>query len=1082
MGIELENIPFFAQTGKFRVLLVPVGDKHSSTFGTVFTILDKLCNTLELDAQTITPTVFNFKGTVPFSLTKCKSLTYLPFLLRLTDPLMPHLDYHVVIGTTQADTIDEALSLHAMFDKIVRETETSATPFLFVFTTSDFDEDQLPLNIIQISNNKDTDITRRIREGFVRYVTDYLMKLEPFCDDLKNSKDQSPSLFQLGSYAYMLGGVDEASQYFSSSMKHKPPPIVTAASFEVFQSVGIKFEIEKSFYEKEFSLLKDDSTQLPPEAISSLVYSSRLPDKTAYVRCLLRNSYRYPKVSRTLLLKSLELLKDKNQSQYISLTLLLLKHTGNVRTFIFRCSKAMKQGFQMPDFLLQEYVKSITEGNDWCEQRIVPATELFVSQSVPRHIKNQLLEYLLKYLHVIHERQQKLILSLIPTNVDIPATLLMNVNELTFLPQIYPVQEAKFRRSNVFIYSPLEKKTISTICSSGDELSFSLTLYNPLLIPLTFDKISLKATNSISYPTILTIPSKKTITTTLILKACEIGEIVLEGFVYIIGNINGSYKLQTPLTFPIVEQIPILTFKQITQFKSEIIENSILKFNFEVINPSNKSIEIKNIKFSAIPSVLTSTSLPIEYPPLIKPSLPDVIQYNETYPFSIIFNSDETNSLLSFAIDYGNELYFRRFELNQQFIIKSGPKIKLIKDISLDDHDDFDSGTINLMFIIENPLDEPIIISSNITNEKTFIKANEIGSLILQVKRFEIDIDSNTTNFECEGLDRSHIRKCEANAVKEKNSPLTKDDNDFLLFLLNQSRSKDVPCIQFEESTGEHRFFDILSLQNISSKNFTTLLNCLQSISGPPEIKDVQITKKMILQESIRKFLAAHEYIAPGGGLSPWGRAVLVANSENDDPTILFIELIRAEIIDVNLSSQSNGSVGITDIIERTFSLFQIKTEIPEELEKNSKLGNFEITSGLIYSSIRALLHMIVCGTYLYYTKEPSVSELMDIINDAPFKSFKPLKTGTLMRFLLESSEETVCEFLDKWEIPRKQLKKDVLSAVKWWGNINRATEELKQRSLRPNSRVSNLKNFLVLFECANQFVEKRSAKVLKYL
>jgi hypothetical protein len=54
-------------------------------------------------------------------------------------------------------------------------------------------------------------------------------------------------------------------------------------------------------------------------------------------------------------------------------------------------------------------------------------------------------------------------------------------------------------------------------------------------------------------------------------------------------------------------------------------------------------------------------------------------------------------------------------------------------------------------------------------------------------------------------------------------------------------------------------------------------------------------------------------------------------------------------------------------------------------------------------------------------------------------------------------------------------------SALRWWGSMRRATEELKQRSLKPNSRVSNLRNFVVLFECADEFVRSRAESLRRW-
>ena len=271
----------------------------------------------------------------------------------------------------------------------------------------------------------------------------------------------------------------------------------------------------------------------------------------------------------------------------------------------------------------------------------------------------------------------------------------------------------------------------------------------------------------------------------------------------------------------------------------------------------------------------------------------------------------------------------------------------------------------------------------------------------------------------------------------------------------------------------------ILAQQNISSTRFSTLFECLCAVSPPKKASSPnETTPEYIISESIRRFLIAHEYIAPGGGLSPWGRAVLVANTGIDMSSILFIELIRADIMDSDFNS-SFSSVSITDLIERIFSLFPSETEISSHLIE-SHIEYFAPTTHIISSMILLLINLIICDTYISIANEPNFDELLNILSQNPLKKINEYSTGVLMRFLLESSNEKRKEFIQSCS--RKKLKKDVENAVNWWKSLNRATVELKQRSLKPNSRVSNLKTFLVLFECANHFVEKTIDDVLRLL
>ncbi|OHT03576.1 hypothetical protein TRFO_29005 [Tritrichomonas foetus] len=305
------------------------------------------------------------------------------------------------------------------------------------------------------------------------------------------------------------------------------------------------------------------------------------------------------------------------------------------------------------------------------------------------------------------------------------------------------------------------------------------------------------------------------------------------------------------------------------------------------------------------------------------------------------------------------------------------------------------------------------------------------------------------------------------------NNPESPPYDEFLPLLLAQNSISE-PC-----QLNNTLISQILAQQNISSTRFTTLFDCLRAVSPPKKAESPEeMTPEFVISESVRRFLTSHEYIAPGGGLSPWGRAILVANTGLDMSSILFIEMVRADAMDSNFDS-SFGSVSITDLIERTFSLFPTETEVPEEFCE-SHLGYFSPAAHIVSHVILSVMKLIICETYISVSKQPDLNELTVILDKLPFTSFKEHSTGILMRFLLESPDEKRKAFIQS--VPRKQLKKDVNNAISWWKSLNKATVELKQRSLKPNSRVSNLKNFLVMFECANHFVEKTIDDVLRIL
>lgn len=297
---------------------------------------------------------------------------------------------------------------------------------------------------------------------------------------------------------------------------------------------------------------------------------------------------------------------------------------------------------------------------------------------------------------------------------------------------------------------------------------------------------------------------------------------------------------------------------------------------------------------------------------------------------------------------------------------------------------------------------------------------------------------------------------------------------EFLPLILEQARMK-------QECVDPNKIFtEVLSAQNIVSRRFLTLFDCLESVTAPSYEKSDDVSIDFIITESIRRFLTAHEYIAPGEGLSPWGRAVLCANAGFDEIAILFIELIRADTMDAELNDMPvTSGVGVTDIIERIFSLFPSSTPFPPELHK-SHLSGFLTVAHMVNSALFMLMQVIILTTYLTAKKTIDIDELGEIYKKIPFRNFKSYSTGALMRFILESNDENLTLFIK--DVPDKQaLKDDVEKAFDWWNCLCRATRELKQRSLRPNSRVSNLINFLMLFECADQFIQKRRQSLAKY-
>jgi hypothetical protein len=294
--------------------------------------------------------------------------------------------------------------------------------------------------------------------------------------------------------------------------------------------------------------------------------------------------------------------------------------------------------------------------------------------------------------------------------------------------------------------------------------------------------------------------------------------------------------------------------------------------------------------------------------------------------------------------------------------------------------------------------------------------------------------------------------------------PFPPASDDFLPFMLQQNQITEfVPLDQAIFST-------VLTQQNRATRPFATLFDTLQSLSSPAPAEPRPT--EFIVSEAIRRFLTALEYIAPGGGLSAWGRAFLVANACADEATILFLELVRGD----SMTAQYDGSevsVPIVEIVERAFSLFETPSGCLFETT-----SHFSSIFNMARTALGNLLQIITCCVH---GEAGGIEPLESVIPRLPFRLWRGNGSGALMRFLFESPEPKIGEFLERVE-DRGQVRADIESALRWWGSMRRATEELKQRSLKPNSRVSNLRNFVVLFECADEFVRSRAESLMRWL
>ena len=776
--IENIPIPLVSNEAGVKVLLTAVGVKLPSAFKLLHSVLLSECESFDIDVNSVAPESFRINGQVKFSIQVCESSDALKFLLGLADPLAPHLDFQVVVGAAVAESQKDLIDCAKDFDHTVQSSVSNSVPCLFVFSSSTFDGSQLPECATQIPSNSDeNDIKRRVRQGFLSRSMEYIHKISEQCDELLKEKDNPENLAKLASYAFMLGGYSAASEYYSQALKYRQSYKIFSLAYDFATDKNLKIDFDKNSFDRDMpsqlSGLREDNS-FPNECASAISYAFKTTNALVQARTLIRIASKVPEYSRPLLHLAADTLRTKKpSSSYYQLVLLLLFHYGHKRTFHFYCDQYINNTKSAPSFLLKAFADVVTSSNDWVEQRVNPAAKLFSSQSVPRVIKNDLMVYLLTYLHRISAEKQKEIIDLIPSNMEIDSKILIDVRSVESIPQNSPINEASVGKSNVFIYSPLQRRSSEKRCAAGDEISFGFQLYNPLSIPLTFDMISLNATNAVVYPVATTIPPKKAIYLALLLKAQDVGNLEVTGFTFVTKNLTGTYKLSKPIVMDVIETLPALVMKQPYRFETQLVENSNVNIAFELINTSNAAVDLKSIKFAPIPPILTPTSLPIAYPPAVNPPLPPSLQPGQSHQFELSFIADHSNTILSFAVEYGKEKYTRRFELNQELTILDGPRISHIQVVSLDDHDDFDTNSVTFMAVISNPFTNPVSVTNNVDETSIVIEPKAFGTFLLNIDRIDINIDPKLKKWSTDGLDSEHIRKCESAAVKAKNAPLT---------------------------------------------------------------------------------------------------------------------------------------------------------------------------------------------------------------------------------------------------------------------------------------------------------------------
>lgn len=777
-------VSFISSSGKVRILLMPVGLKLPAAFNSVAEALVEIMEGLELDVASVCPDYLNITGQIKYSFSTCENHDALEFLLGINDEFLPHLDYHVVVGAAVAESQKDLIDSSNNFEEMVKKANRYTAPCLFVFSAMGYTGGGLPMCATQIPANSEVgEIKRRVREGFVRCLMEYLLTLRSRLDELSAKPETATTCLTLGSASFLLGGYKKAAEYYERALKYKAESKINAMIFEQSLNKHIKIQYDKSLVDTAVPapLSELAGTDLQTELLTAITLALKSKNSVIISRILLRLAPRVDKkYQRKFIIAALSFLKKKTDSKsghYRELALLLLKHVGLERTFMYETAMACQHENAMP-FILRPFAATLTSGSNWTEQRINPAAALFESPSVPRAIKNDLMQYLLEFIHTVNDAQrQRELLSLIPSHLTVPCETLLRVGALEPQEEQSPLEEESSGGGNrLFIFNALEKqRRRRLVCAVGDQLSFTLAITNPLQIVFPVHVCQLDAENGNPTPVVFALPPKRQQVVPMCVTAARPGKLIVRGFTLISGSVTAEHRLSDPIIFDVTEKMPTLNVRLPFRMQPRLFENSENEVAFEIINSSDVAVTIKGIKFPPTPNVATPTSLPIAYPPEVVPPLPPEIGAGDAFSFKLRMVADRTLPNLSFVVEYGPKGYIRRFNYSQELEIAEGPHVDRLQVVPMDDHDDFKSVSHLLMVVIKNPFELPIEVDCD-TEASIVVAARSYGTLLVRVDRIELDIDPNAQTWCCPGIDREHVRKCETTLIKELNRPLTAEE------------------------------------------------------------------------------------------------------------------------------------------------------------------------------------------------------------------------------------------------------------------------------------------------------------------
>ena len=793
--MKILDLPFsfISQAGKVRILITTVGLRLPSAFHKVRqTIQEVIDKEFDLDISSIGNIFPNVVGRVQCSINVCENSDSLKFLVSLNEPNLPHLSYHVVVGVGIAESVDELVKSSTDFDEIFQNQKIikrvpEIIPCLFVFTPQGYNGSGLPESVIAIpGNTPDNELHRIIKQGFIHCLMLYLNSLVPYYDTLQSTIDQPSSLIKMGSLHFIVGAYSLASTYYQRALKIKGDHLILAQAAEQSLNKRLDIKLEKNILETSVPSAFSNSNfnGWKPEALTTLNLAFRSKSIVCILQTILRLVVRVPEANRReLLLYAFNYTKPDPNNDYFNyhiLALILLKHTGYDRTFIYHTNILFQNGF-IKTYLLKPFADSLTSDSNWCLQRMKPATELFKSPDVPRVIKNELITYLLKNIHQIKQStvQQELI-SLIPSTLTIDLDSILNVGKLELQESLSPIEESQGQTNSPFIYNAFDstkKKKKKLISSVGEQISFLLRLTNPLQIVFHIDSCFLEATNALATPAVCDLSSNRSLATQYIpltLTSLHEGELVITGFKLTSGHIVAKHKLPKPIVFTIIGKMPTLNIKLPFRTQPTLFENSETYVSFELINTSDVDVNLKGVKFPPPPAVVEYDMLPIKYPPEVIPPLPDHLEPGKAFNFKVKMTLDKSMTDLSFVVEYGSEKYTRRFAYTQPLSIAEGPHIDRIHVLPLDNHDDFISTSNLIMVVIHNPFELPIEVQGE--DQTVVVSARSYGTYLVNLDKINAEIDTTSNNFTCNGISKDHIRKCEQALIRDLNRPIEKDE------------------------------------------------------------------------------------------------------------------------------------------------------------------------------------------------------------------------------------------------------------------------------------------------------------------